>query len=127
MLSALIRLSISLVGGLMAFAAWLVAVLLRMPRPPVPPSLAVTLIAPVVTAVGFGLGMLVAERCTKRQPIGFREPFLWSLAGGIIGTLALFPLGGMMAGFGLFGFGMAALIIRETLGLKDTMTVPGDS
>jgi hypothetical protein len=97
------------------FAAWLIAVLARMPRPPVPPSLAVTLIAPVVTAAGFGLGMLVAERLTRRRHGGFRGAFLWSLAGGTVGTLAMFPFGGMMAGFGLFGLGAAALLIREVL------------
>ncbi len=56
MLSACIRLLGSLLGGIIAFAVWLVAVLVRMPRPPVPPSFAVTLTAPVVTAAGFGLG-----------------------------------------------------------------------
>ena len=102
MLSACFRLLGSLLGGIIAFAVWLVAVLSRMPRPPVPPSFAVTLTAPVVTAAGFGLGMLFAERFTQRRQGGVRGAFLWSLAGGTIGTLVMFPLGGMMAGFGLF-------------------------
>ena len=119
MLSACFRLLGSLLGGIIAFAVWLVAVLIRMPRPPVPPSLAVTLTAPVVTAAGFGLGMLVAERLTQRRRRGLREVFLWSWVGGTIGTLAMFPFGGMMAGFGLFGFGMATLLIREVLAAAD--------
>ena len=101
-LSACFRLLCSLLGGIIAFAVWLVAVLIRMPRPPVPPSFAVTLTAPVVTAAGFGLGMLIVERLTQRRPGGVRGAFLWSLAGGTIGTLAMYPFGGMMAGFGLF-------------------------
>ena len=115
MLSACFRLLGSLLGGLLAFALWLIAVLARMPRPPVPPSFAVTLTAPVVTAAGFGLGMLVAERLTHRRQDGFRGAFLWSLAGGTVGTVAMFPFGGMLAGLGLFGLGTAALLIREVL------------
>ena len=125
MLSACVRLLGSLLGGIIAFAVWLVAVLVRMPRPPVPPSFAVTLTAPVVAAAGFGLGMLVAERLTRRRQSGFRGAYLWSLVGGTIGTLAMFPFGGMMAGFGLFFLGTAALLIREVLYLKQLLTGRG--
>ncbi len=127
MLSSCFRLLGSLLGGIIVFAVWLVAVLVRMPRPPVPPSFAVTLTAPVVTAFGFGLGMLVVERFTQRRQSGFQEAFLWSLVGGTIGTLAMFPFGGMMAGFGLFGLGTAALLIREVLWLRYYMTGRGQS
>jgi len=125
MLSACFRLLCSLLGGIVAFAFWHVAVLIRMPRPPVPPSFAVTLTAPVVTAAGFGLGMLVAERLTQGRRSGLRGAFLWSVVGGTIGTLAMFPFGGMMAGFGLFGLGTAALLIREVLSLRYSQTGRG--
>jgi len=125
MLSALVRVLGSLLGGIIMFAAWLIAVLARMPRPPVPPSFAVTLTAPVVTAAGFGLGMLIVERLTQRRPGGVRGAFLWSLAGGTIGTLVMFPFGGMMAGFGLFGLGTAALLIREVLWERNRPRRPG--
>jgi hypothetical protein len=125
MLSACFRLLCSLLGGIIAFAVWLVAVLIRMPRPPVPPSFAVTLTAPVVAAAGFGLGMLVAERLTQRRQRGLRGTFLWALVGGTIGTMAMFPFGGMMAGFGLFGLGTAALLIREVLWLRGQLTGRG--
>ncbi len=97
------------------FAVWLIAVLTRMPRPPAPPSFAVTLTAPVVTATGFGLGMFITERLTQRRSGEVRGAFLWSLGGGTIGTLVMFPFGGMLVGFGLFSLGTAALLIREIL------------
>ena len=126
MLNALVRVLGSLLGGIIMFAVWLIAVLARMPRPPVPPSFAVTLTAPVVTAAGFGMGMLVAERLTQRRPGGVRGAFLWSLAGGTVGTVAMFPFGGMLAGFGLFGFGTAALLIREALWQRNhARSLPG--
>jgi len=127
MLSACFRLLGSLLGGIIAFAVWLVAVLVRMPRPPVPPSFAVTLTAPVVTAAGFGLGMLVAERLTRRSQSGFRGAYLSSLVGGTMGTLAMFPFGGMMAGFGLFFLGTGALLIREVLYLRYLLAGRGHS
>ncbi|MEW5764071.1 MAG: hypothetical protein AB1824_03760 [Acidobacteriota bacterium] len=103
------------VGGVLAFAVWLAVVLIRMPRPPVPPSLAATLTAPVAVAAGFGLGMLAGERLTRRRQWGFLRACLWSWAGGTLGVLALYPLGGMMAGFGLLAFATAGLFVRELL------------
>ena len=126
MLSALFRVLGSLLGGIIMFALWLIAVLARMPRPPVPPSFGATLTAPVVTAAGCGVGMLVAERLTQRREGGVRGAFLWSLAGGTVGTVAMFPFGGMLAGFGLFGFGAAALIIQEVLWQRNcARSLPG--
>lgn len=107
------------------FAVWLTAVLARMPRPPGPPSFAVTLTAPVVTAVGFASDLLVLERLTKRRRGGFRGTFLWTLAGGIVGSVVMFPFGGMMAGFGLFGLGTAALLVREVLEERAQARTPG--
>jgi hypothetical protein len=117
MLVVLFRLVGSLAGAVMMFALWLAAVLARMPRPPVPPSFAVTLTAPVVAAVGFALGMSVVERLTRQRRGGIRGTFLWTWAAGTIGAAVMFPLGGMMAGFGLFGFGAAALLAREVSGV----------
>ncbi len=77
MLGILCRVSGSVSGGIIMFALWLSAVLIRMPRPPVPPSFALTLTAPVVTAVGFALGLLVVERLTHRRHGVLREAFLW--------------------------------------------------
>jgi hypothetical protein len=112
-------------GALIMFALWLTAVLARMPRPPVPPSFALTLTAAVVTPVGFALGMLVVERLTRRRRGTLRGTFLWTWAGCTIGTLMMFPFGGMMAGFGLLGLGTAALLIREVLLYRDEGRRPG--
>ncbi len=109
----LIRAAVSVLGGVIGFAVWLIVVLSRMPRPPVPPSFALTLTAPVVTAVGFALGMSVAERLTRRRRGALRGTFLWTLVGCSVGTLVMFPFGGMLVGFGLFGLGTTALLVRE--------------
>jgi len=111
----LVRMLAALAGGVILFAVWLVAVLSGMPRPPVPPSFAVTLAGAFVTAAGFALGMLAGERLTKRRRAGFGGIVRWSLAGCLVGALTMFPFGGMLAGFGIFGLGTAALLMREVL------------
>jgi hypothetical protein len=115
MWGVLFRVLGSVMGGVIAFAAWLIAVLARMPRPPAPPSFAVTVTAPVITAAGFAVGMLVAERLTKRRQAKVQGAFLWPLSGCTVGALVMFPFGGMLVGFGLFGLGTAAVLVREVL------------
>jgi hypothetical protein len=105
----------SLAGAILMFAVWLVAVLVRMPRPPVPPSFTVTLTAPVFTAGGFALGIAVVERFTRPRRRTAGGTFVWTWAGGTIGAASMFPLGGMMAGFGLLGLGAATMLAREVL------------
>jgi hypothetical protein len=113
LLRVFLRVLSSLIGAIIMFAFWLMTVLAGMPRPPVPPSFAVTLTAPVITAVGFSLGMLVADKLTRTRQGGVRGTFLWSFIGGTVGTLMMFPFGGMMAGFGMFGLATATVLIRE--------------
>jgi hypothetical protein len=115
MLGACLRVASAVMGGVATFALWLIAVLIRMPRPPVPPSFVVTLTAPVAAAVGVALGLRVAERLARRKAASFWHTFGWAWASGTVGTAVMYPFGGMMAGFGLFGAVIAALFLREVL------------
>jgi len=119
LVAVLVRMIAALTGGVVLFAVWVAAVLTGMPRPPAPPSFAVTLTAPVVVAAGFALGLLAGERLTGRRRAGFLAPYLWALAGCLVGAVTMFPLGGMMAGFGILGCGAASLLVREALRLRD--------
>jgi hypothetical protein len=111
--AAFVRLGGAGIGGTLAFAAWLVVVLSRMPRPPVPPSYAATLTAAVVTAAGYSLGMLLGERITGFRRSSFWGVYPWCLAGCAGGASLMFPFGGMMAGFGLLGLGAGAVLAWE--------------
>jgi hypothetical protein len=112
-IAALVRLGASIIGGTLAFAVWLIVLLSRMPRPPVPPSYLVTLTAALVTAAGFGIGMLLGERITGCRRSTLRSLYPWCLAGCAGGASLMFPFGGMMAGFGLLGLGATAILAWE--------------
>jgi len=109
-LTVLLRVVGALAGAILMFALWMMGVLIRMPKPPVPPSLALTLTAPVLTALGFALGIHVVERLTRPRTGSVQGTLLWTLVGGELGALLMYPFGGMMAGFGIIGFGAAALV-----------------
>jgi hypothetical protein len=109
----LLRVMGALTGAILAFALWIVAVLTQMPKPPVPPSFALTLTAPVATAVGFAAGAWAVEHLRPQLSGDVRATFLWTFGAGELGAVVMYPFGGMMAGFGIVGFGLAALIVRE--------------
>ena len=108
-----VRLGAAVVGGILAFAVWLVVLLSRMPRPPVPPSYSATLSAAVVVAAGFSIGMRLGERGTSCPRSRWLLMFPWCVAGCAGGASLMFPFGGMLAGFGLVGFGAAAVLAWE--------------
>jgi hypothetical protein len=68
--------------------------------------------------------MHVAERLMGHRRTGIHRTFLWIFAGGMMGTVVMFPFGGMMAGFGLFGLGTASLLIREAFLWRDQARHP---
>jgi hypothetical protein len=111
--TALVRLGAAVLGGTLAFAVWLVLLLSRMPRPPVPPSYAATMSAAVVVAAGFSIGMRLGERTTGCPRSRLWLMFSWCLAGCAAGASLMFPFGGMMAGFGLVGLGTATVLAWE--------------
>lgn len=111
--TALVRVGTAALGGVLAFAVWLVAILSTMPRPPVPPSYVKTLSAALVVAAGLSLGMRLGEWATGCRGSQVPSMFLWCLLGCAAGASILFPFGGMCAGFGLVGLGTAAILAWE--------------
>lgn len=111
--AALTRLGGAFLGGIIAFAAWLVLLLSTMPRPPVPPSYPATLTAALVAAAGFSIGMHSAERITGCRRSRFIRMYCGCLAGTAAGATLMYPFGGMMAGFGLMALGAASMFVWE--------------
>ncbi len=69
------------------------------------------LLAPVISAVGFGTGLGAVAHGVPRRKTRFRPAFRMALIGCAIGAVVMSPLGPMVVGFGvLAGGGMAAVV-----------------
>ena len=71
------------------------------------------LAAPVVTALGFAIGIFVHERVTGVRRERFTLILVWPLSGCAIGAAAIYWRGPMMIVFGMFAAGTASVILRE--------------
>ncbi len=69
------------------------------------------LIAPIVTAVGFGLGLTLLQRQHPQPRTGFARAFVTALSGCAIGAVIMSPIGPMFVGFGVLGGGTVAVAI----------------
>jgi len=71
--------------------------------------------APVVTAAGFALGVVIVERLVGVGQARFLQVFVWPLAGCVIGALAVYWYGPMLIVFGMFAVGTASVVLREIM------------
>ena len=88
---------------------------IRRQTPPgrAPAGLALFAPAPVATATGFAIGLLLGERLTSRGGSVFLEAWAWSLASCAFGAIVGFGFGPMLIVFGMFVFGTVAVPLRE--------------
>ena len=73
------------------------------------------LLAPVVTAAGFGVGLAVAERSSGSRKVPLVRVFVWPLAGCAVGAAAVYWYGPMLIVFSMFLLGTASVVLREIL------------
>ena len=76
------------------------------------------LVAPVVTAAGFALGLAVSMRLLKSPRVSLVSVFLWPLAGCVVGAAVVYWYGPMLIVFGMFLLGTASVVVRQAL-LRD--------
>jgi hypothetical protein len=108
-----LRVAASLLGGIAMNVLWLVAVLTSMPRPASPIPLAVMMTVPAATAIGFGVGTLVAERGMRCRETTIAQAFLWPLVGCTVGAVLVYPFVPMLIGTGTLAVGTGAVVARE--------------
>jgi hypothetical protein len=78
-------------------------------------------LAPVMTAAGFATGIVIFEILSKTKRTGYFRIFPWPLIGCAAGAGAIYWLGPMLIGFGMFVAGTASVALRELfLNLKKT-------
>ena len=71
------------------------------------------LFAPVVTAAGFTIGILLGEGRVGRRTAGFLRVALWPLIGCAIGAVSVYWAGPMLIVFGMLAAGTASVALRE--------------
>ncbi len=103
----------SVVGAGISYFIWLAACLSFMElRNPLVDALG-WLSAPVVTAAGFAIGILIFERLAETDKTGFFGIFIWPLIGCTIGAGAVYWFGPMLIVFGMFVAGTLTVVLRE--------------
>lgn len=76
------------------------------------------LAAPVVTALGFAMGVFIFELLPGTRKSKLLNIYKWSLIGCAIGTGAVVMFGPMLIVFGMFAAGAASIALREYLRIK---------
>lgn len=112
-LRLLIKVGFSLLCGGILFTVWLALFLLT--NSFVRPFLETVLwfIAPIFTASGFALGIIIYERLTNTRRTKFVQVFIWALVGCVIGALVVYWFGPMLIVFGMLMMGSLAMAVRE--------------
>jgi hypothetical protein len=113
MIGLILRVGLSLLVAGVSYSLWLAAVLLVTRSGSGHASAALFVFAPVATAIGFGGGMAIGERVTKRAGGDFLGACIWALAGCAIGALTVYSFGPMLIVFGMFVLGTIAMGFRE--------------
>lgn len=110
---ALVRVALSLAFGGIFYLIWMGAFLLaRKLGSPFLEALG-WLLAPIVTAFGFTIGIRLGERGAGRGRAGFMRVAIWPLIGCAIGAWSVYWLGPMLIVLGMLVAGTASVALRE--------------
>ena len=72
-------------------------------------------LAPVVTAAGFAVGLAMSERPLTSRRVSFGRIYVWPLVGCAVGAAAVYWHGPMLIVFGMFLMGTASVVLRQAL------------
>jgi hypothetical protein len=107
-----VRITVALLAGTAFHVAW-VATFIFAASQGAPGILRAMLwlIGPLVTAIGFGLGLTLWQRHDPQRQTGFARAFMAAVSGCAIGALVMSPIGPMFVGLGILGGGTVAVAI----------------
>ena len=115
-----LRLGSSLLSAGVFYLAWMAAFLVVTRSDSVAVETALWLLAPVMTAAGFAVGIAVAERLAKKSRTRFLRIYVWPLIGCVIGAAVVYSFGPMLIVFGMFAAGTVSVAAREVMGRSGT-------
>lgn len=114
------RILVSALFGGFFYSIWLAVYLLLSPEGGVAETI-LWLTAPVITAVGFALGIIVFDGIGKMLGTSFLKVISWPLLGCIIGAVTVYWFGPMLIVFSMLVLGTLSMAVREVLSLKNNL------
>lgn len=111
------RVLVSTFFGGIFYSIWLAVYLLLSPEGGLVETI-LWLAAPVITAIGFALGIIVFDHLGKLPNTPFLRLLSWSLLGCIIGAVVVYWFGPMLIVFSMLVSGTLSMAVREVLSVK---------
>jgi len=109
----LARVVVSVLGGGLFYTGWLAVFLGMFKDSHAPVKALLWMVAPVITAAGFAVGLMVAQHLTEARREAFIRTFRWPLVGCILGAVVVVWFGPMLIVFGMFLVGTGSVALRE--------------
>lgn len=116
---ALARVICSLLCAGILYSGWMAVFILVEPDDPVLKAI-IWLLAPIVTAAGFAVGVVIFDRLSKMGKTGLFRIFFWSMPGCAIGAGSVYWFGPMLIVFGMFVAGTLSVTLRELVIITKT-------
>ncbi len=110
-----VRVIVSLFCAGISYSVWLATFLLTAHLDSRIAAIIRWLLAPVMTAMGFAMGVMVSERLTGASRVRFWRIFVWPLIGCALGAVAVYWFGPMLIVFGMFVIGASSVVLREII------------
>ncbi len=114
---ALIRIILSLPCAGIFYLVWMAVFLLATRLNSSAIEAILWLLAPVLTAAGFAIGITISEQLTQTSKTRFLGNFIWPLIGCAIGAGVVYWFGPMLIVFGMFVAGTISVAFREAVRL----------
>ena len=110
---AILITAFSLLGGGIFYALWLAVFLVLAKSDDPTHETLLWVLSPIVTAIGFTLGALVANRILKKKKTPFLSVYFWPLVGCIFGAILVYWYGPMLIVFSMLAVGTLSIFLRE--------------
>jgi hypothetical protein len=111
--TVLFRVGISVLFAAIFYVGWLAVFLGLFKDSGISVKAVLWVIAPVVTAAGFAVGLMAANRLTGIRRVAFPRTFAWPLVGCALGAVSVVWFGPMLIVFGMFLIGTGTVALRE--------------
>ena len=109
----IVKVSASILCAGVFYSIWLAVFLLAIRVNHAAIETILWLLAPIATAAGFAIGIVIPERLTATGTSPFLRVFAWPLTGCVVGAAVIYWFGPMLIVFSMFVAGTVSVVLRE--------------